>query len=158
MKTLSVTIAIIAVLVGVSCSEPETETITAAVPQNVQPDAQRHLFAPIIPDIQGKQKVFYNDNLFKIKLTRTSAATSAAILASDEPIAKIFLTVGHNYKKVIDSYDRFGLAQYAMLHLIEFNSGVAPRQFHSMTEIEEAETAAEITMSNTELIYQVAPL
>ncbi len=151
MKTLSFTIAALAILVGVSCSESETEPITTAQ-QNAQVDAQRLLVAPPIPDIQGTQKIYFRDNLFKIDVMRSGDVTAAAVAESGEPIAKLFYTVDYPSKLVADSFSK-RLTQYGMLYLIEFKGGERPYQFQTMSEIENAHAAGKISVMNTELLY-----
>ncbi|WP_284653047.1 hypothetical protein [Flavobacterium terrisoli] len=155
MKTLSITIAFVAVLVGVSCSDSETGYDTTAQ-QNAQNDAQRLLLVQTIPSIQGTQTIFYREDLIRVHVARVPKADYPLILSSGVPIAKVFYTLPsppNQFRLVLDNIFDHELTQYSMLHIIEFNTGYVPYQFHSATEIETAQTSGKITITNTEMLY-----
>lgn len=155
MKTLSITLAFIAILVGVSCSNPETGSITTAQ-QNEQHD-QRLLLVQSIPNMQGSHSIYYRGDLVKVVMSRITKAASALLIENGAPISKIFATVESSqpqtFKFVLDTIIDRDLNQYNMLHVIEFNEGITPRQFYAASEIEAAMNAGEITVTNTEIVY-----
>ncbi len=156
MKTLSITIAIIAVLVGVSCSDSETGPITTAQ-QNAQNDAQRLLPVPSTPTVEANLMTYYDENLYRVLMTRLSKQATAMILDSEIPLSKVFavedLSQPQPYHLVLD-FDGNGAPMiYCMVHLIKFENGAPPHQFYSASEIEAAIASGEISVDNTERIY-----
>jgi hypothetical protein len=155
MKTLSITTAIFAVMVGVSCSDPETGSITTAQ-QNAQ-DVQRLSLVPQTPTSQVELTSYFQSQPFNVLLTRLSKPVSALLLDSEEPIHKIFsvadLSNPQPFNPVLGTIVNRGLNMYCMSYLIIFNDGVAPRQLYSTTDIEHAMANGEIVLINTEQIY-----
>lgn len=156
MKTLSITIALVAVMVGVSCSDSETGTITT-VQKNVQDD-QRHSSVPTTNLALSDLRAYYDETVFRINLIRLSRLSSAAAFDSGMPICKIFtvaeLSQPQPFHLVLDSNNNGAPFVYCLAHLIKFENDAPPRQFYSMSSIEDAIDSGEITVENTERLYK----
>lgn len=155
MKTLSITIAFLAVMVGVSCSDSETGTITTAQ-QNAQDAHRLSLVSTTLA--QTDLRLYYNENVFRINLTRLSRQSTASVLASGAPISKIFtvaeLSYPQPYYLVLDSNNNGASYVYCMVYLIKFQDGFPPHQFYSMAAIDAAINSGEIIVENTERLHK----
>lgn len=155
MKTLSITIAIIAVLVGVSCSDSETGPITTAQ-KNVQ-DVQRLSFVPSTPTVESTLMTYYDENLYRVFMTRLSKQATAMILDSEILLSKVFtvedLSQPQPFHLVLDFDGNGAPVIYCMVYLIKFENGAVPHQFYSMSEIDAAIASGEISIDNTERVY-----
>lgn len=156
MKTLSISIAIIAVMVGVSCSDSETGTITT-VQKKVQDD-QRHSSVPTANLAQTDLRAYYDETVFRIKLVRLSRQSVDAAFDSGAPICKIFtvaeLSEPQPFHLVLDSNNNGASFVYCFVHLIKFENDATPRQFYSMSSIDDAIDSGEIIVENTEQLYK----
>ena len=143
-------------MAGVSCSDSETGTITTAQ-ENAQ-EAQRLSLVPSTTLAQTDLRLYYNEAVFRVMVTRLSRQTAATVLASGAPISKIFtvaeLSHPQPYYLVLDSNNNGAAYVYCMIYLIKFEDDYPPRQFYSMAAIDAAIGSGEIMVENTERLHK----
>ena len=154
MKTLSITLAAIAIMVGVSCSESETDSFTTAQ-QNAQ-DVQRPSMAPVTPTLQLELSVYQSQNQYKVLLTRLTPHATAYVLASGANFSKIFSTKTfyepQEFKPVLNTINTQS-DFFCISYVIKFDDDVTPYQFHSMAEIEQAINNGEVIVTSTDQVF-----
>jgi hypothetical protein len=105
--------------------------------------------------VGGVMPAFYDDELFKINLKELSDEAADAALAHNASINVIYECDScPGFIAVLDAIQGDGFNPLWLEVQIEFTAGHAPHQFGSDDEIEDAEAAGEITLSDTGELYR----
>src|SRR5881409_2765694 len=107
----------------------------------------------------GDMPAYYDDELFTINFKELSATAESAVIAQNQSLNIIYMCdecegAGLEFISVIDAIQADGFNPLWLEVQIEFNSGFAPRQLTSDTDVDAAANAGEITLVPTDEVYR----